>query len=366
MAAGFFDGVSSVRKAVTLSLSEDRTWLIVTDDAGHDLQRWAVEDIRQVKDVAGQGLTLLLRGDDMAMRLFVADASDIEMIQAVCPNLNSNDVTAGVLTKVAVWSATALGALALMVFVIVPALAAQLAVFINQEREEAIGRAVLVQIERAMTGLGDGTWFCDDPAGQAAIDKMTARLLQGKDIGYNLQVRAVNDPMLNAFALPGGQIILMNGLIQRADNPEMVAGVLAHELGHVANRDPMEQTLRAAGTAGLLSLVLGDATGGTVIAFVTESILNASYTRAAEARADDFAIAHMNDANLSPGSFAEFFEVLLEDYGDAAEALGWASSHPPSRERADKARGAVHDHAEYSEILTDQEWAALQGMCAVN
>ena len=145
-----------------------------------------------------------------------------------------------------------------------------------------------------------------------------------------------------------------------------MAGVLAHELGHVANRDPLEQALRSAGTAGLLSLVFGDATGGILIALVGEGLINASYSRQAEAIADDYALDLMNRANLDPENFAQFFDLIIEEMGedgDMAKTLGWASTHPPSQDRADKARALSEPDRTYTAVITPDEWQALRGIC---
>jgi predicted Zn-dependent protease len=170
--------------------------------------------------------------------------------------------------------------------------------------------------------------------------------------------------MVNAFALPGGHIIVMRGLIEMARAPEHLAAVLAHELGHVAQRDPIVQALRAAGTAGLLSLVLGDATGGTVLALAGETLITAKNSRAVEARADDFALAQLAQAGVSPEALAEFFELLLEEMGDPAYDMGWISSHPPSAARAAHAREAVQTARSYQKSISSQEWQAIQQICA--
>ncbi|MGB0797736.1 MAG: M48 family metallopeptidase [Planktomarina sp.] len=362
--AQFFDGASARKKAVLVTLHMPTETVIIKDVDGCTLVSWPLDDMRQVKDIAGFGITVYLRDDPSAARLTISQPGAVARLEQAGRNsLNKSDVTGAMYRKVAFWAIAAASALALMIFVIVPALAAQLAGFIPPEREAQIGRAALRQIERLLSEDTTQSWFCDDAAGQAALDKMTTTLMGDEPSDYDIVVRAVDHEMFNAFALPGGEIILMRGLIDRADTAEQVAGVLAHELGHVANRDPMEHALRAAGTAGLLSLILGDATGGTVIALVTEAMLDANNSRKAESLADDYALAKLQGANVSPAGFAGFFEILMADHDDGVGVPAWASSHPPSQERADKARGLVEPSRSYSEILTDQEWAAVQNMC---
>ncbi|MDA8906202.1 M48 family metallopeptidase [Planktomarina temperata] len=257
-----------------------------------------------------------------------------------------------------------MAAVALMIFVIVPALAGQLAVLIPPEREAKVGSAVLRQIERLFSEQEAGDWYCTNFEGQMALEQMVQALQQGQEFPYPIQVGVVDHEMINAFALPGGHIIVMRGLIEMAEAPEHLAAVLAHELGHVAQRDPIEQALRAAGTAGLLSLVLGDATGGTVLALAGETLITAKNSRAVEARADDFALAQLAQAGVFPEALAEFFELLLEEMGDPAYDMGWISSHPPSAARAAHAREAVQTARSYQKSISSQEWQAIQKICA--
>jgi predicted Zn-dependent protease len=239
-----------------------------------------------------------------------------------------------------------------------------LAVFIPPEREAKVGSAVLRQIERLFSEQEAGDWSCTNFEGQKALEQMVQALQQGQEFPYPIQVGVVDHEMVNAFALPGGHIIVMRGLIEMAQTPEHLAAVLAHELGHVAQRDPIVQALRAAGTAGLLSLVLGDATGGTVLALAGETLITAKNSRAVEARADDFALAQLAQAGVSPEALAEFFELLLEEMGDPAFNMGWISSHPPSAERAAHAREAVQAARSYQKSISSQEWQAIQQICA--
>ena len=84
---------------------------------------------------------------------------------------------------------------------------------------------------------------------------------------------------------PGGRLVFFRGLLEEAENPDEVAAVLAHEIGHVVYRDPTRDALRSAGSLGVLGLLFGDFAGGTVALFIANQLINASYSQAAEARA---------------------------------------------------------------------------------
>lgn len=211
------------------------------------------------------------------------------------------------------------------------------------------------QIGAAMVGdFGNRT--CAAPAGKAALDRLVARM--GGDAA-TADIRVVNVDMVNAVTLPGGHVLLFEGLVKRAASPDEVAGVLAHELGHVANRDVLASLIRQLG----LSVVLGGL-GGDVGGWVN-ALLAAGYSREAEGAADGYAIAMLRDARISPVGIAGFFGRLakLEIRTRGARALlGYVSTHPLSgeRERRFAASGAAMSA---TPALSPAEWRALRAIC---
>ena len=363
--ARYFDGLSAQRRQVFVSLDAQNRRLIIHDHSGAELDIWPLETLRRLHDDAGIGLVLRSGAVDLGeARLVLSNARAIAAIKATCPNLSKTTVAGRTWGKIAVWLGASATALALMIFGIVPALAGRLAVFIPPEREARVGSAVLQQIELILSKEEAGVWHCTNPKGQAALEHMVQALQHGQEFPYAIQVGVVDHKMINAFALPGGHIIVMRGLIEMSETPEQLAAVMAHELGHVAQRDPIVQALRAAGTAGLLSLVLGDATGGTVLALIGERLITAKNSRDVEARADDFALAQLAKAGVSPEALAEFFELLLQQMRDPDFDLGWISSHPPSVLRAAHARAAVQTAQNHNKSFSSEEWQAIQQICA--
>ena len=363
--ARYFDGRLAQRRQVFVSLDAQNKRLIIHDHSGAELDIWPLETLRRLHDDAGIGLVLRSGAlDPGEARLVLSNTRAIAAIKAACPNLSKTIVAGRNWGKIAVWLGASATALALMIFGIVPALAGRLAVFIPPEREVRVGSAVLRQIELILSKEEAGVWRCTNPKGQVALEHMVRALQYGQEFPYAIQVGVVDHKMINAFALPGGYIVVMRGLIEMAETPEQLAAVMAHELGHVAQRDPIVQALRAAGTAGLLSLVLGDATGGTVLALIGERLITAKNSRDVEARADDFALAQLAKAGVSPEALAEFFELLLQQMRDPDFDMGWISSHPPSVLRAAHARAAVQTAQNYNKSVSSEEWQAIQQICA--
>jgi predicted Zn-dependent protease len=261
---------------------------------------------------------------------------------------------------VAFWAAGAATSIALLIFVIVPALAERMAPMIPQERAAALGDAVLERIGPLMGG-GE---TCASPAGRAALARMTTRLTEAAGLETPVKISVWRSPMLNAFAVPGGRIVILSGLIDAASGPEEVAAVLAHELGHVAARDPLRSALRQAGTAGLLGLFVGDFLGGAVVVATAEAAISAAYSREAETAADDYAHRVLSEAGLPASALAGFFEALA-DRGAAAEGFArHFASHPDLEARAEAAREAdAVGEGPYDPVLDDAGWIALQQIC---
>ena len=94
----------------------------------------------------------------------------------------------------------------------------------------------------------------------------------------------------NAFALPGGRIYVFQGLIERAETVDELAGVLAHEIGHVAHRDGKRSVLQGAGLSFLFGMLLGDFVGGGAVIFAAKTILQTSYSREVETAADGYGV----------------------------------------------------------------------------
>ena len=206
--------------------------------------------------------------------------------------------------------------------------------------------------------IGDfGGRLCSTPEGDAAL----AKLLDEVDPART-QVNAgvANIDMVNAVALPGGQMLLFDGIVQQAESPEELAGVLAHEVGHVRERHVMTALLRQFG----MSILLAGANTG--VGDTVFGLAAMGYTRDAEREADDYARARLAESNVSPLGAAGFFERMAEKYGDDGEGnavVGWLASHPAAGERAAAFRNAARDGADYPPVLSEAEFEALKSMC---
>jgi predicted Zn-dependent protease len=230
------------------------------------------------------------------------------------------------------------------------------------QTEINFGHAVISQMERLLGAGESGSLVCRNPQGEAALNRLASRLMDGQDLQYAISFSVFDHEMVNAFAAPGGQIVILRGLLDKSDSPDEVAAVLAHEIGHVEARDPTRLMLRAAGSAGIVSIILGDVTGGSIIGIIGDQLLQSAYTRRAEAAADEFALAMLQDAGVNSAAFADFFDKLVGIEGNFVPPE-YLSSHPSSADRANRARDFAAGQGATDPVLTKAEWAALKGIC---
>lgn len=222
-----------------------------------------------------------------------------------------------------------------------------------------VPRSVENRLGDAMIGDMGGR-FCRTAPGRAALDRLAAKL-GARDAGVRA-IEVANIPVVNAVALPGGRIVIFDKLLNQAASADEVAGVLAHEIGHVRHRDTMASLIRQLG----LSVLLGGMDGN--IGGILSGALSLSYGRDAERSADGYAIDALRSATISPEPTAAFFERLGGGKkGEALErATGWISSHPVSADRKAAFLNSKRSDLYYGPALDGGEWKALRGMCAAD
>ena len=358
----YFDGESAKPHKATLKIDEAHQvlGLFVGEN---DPILWPLSDIRQVRDQAGGDMMVLRLKDNPVTRLVLTGLEEQEIARVRATLLRKSPPVEGKRT-LALWGGGAIAAVALMVFVLIPFLADNLAGLLPPLGKRALGETVFEDIRSALdrTGLNP-TPVCEAPEGLAALEAMGTRLFPDQATEEDLLVYVLDHEMVNAFALPGGIVVLMRGLIDEAQNADEVAAVYAHEVGHVVARDPSRIALRSAGSTGVLGLLLGDFAGGAIVLFLTNRLIEADYTQEAEAAADAFAHATLNAANVRPDAIGTFFERLREEHGDTDGIVQHFLSHPSMGDRIEAARLAIDGAAEYSPVVSAEEWAALRAIC---
>ena len=168
-----------------------------------------------------------------------------------------------------------------------------------------------------------------------AVNEMTRRLTsQIPDNPYTFEVTVVKSDVVNAFALPGGYIVVFTGLMKKAESGEEVAGVLAHELNHVLQRHGLERIIKQLGFVAVVSIVLGNPPGlGGVMKQLGVELMTLKFGRAQETEADLTGLQLLHRAKIDPSGMITFFQRLAEKDEGRVE---WLSTHPMSSARADR------------------------------
>jgi len=325
---------------------------------------WLLGDLRLIPDQAAPGIAVIGLTGDHPARLYVYDPSTAGYLLANCPRLKRPDKTPNLGRRLSTLVTGAVASVALIIFVLIPVMANQLALLLPRAGEQALGDTTYEQIRNALGHeRGLAVWECSGENGTRALEKMLARLAGAAQFDYRLRVHVLDHQMVNAFALPGGHIVLFRGLLEQAESPEEIAGVIGHEMGHVERRDPTRLALRSAGSIGVLGLLFGDFAGGTVVLFLAEQLIQAQYSQDAEAKSDAFAHALLAAAGLPTSGMADFFLRLRDEFGDESGLMSHLASHPDLLGRADKAEAADVTNGNFKPVLDRWEWRALQSMC---
>lgn len=193
----------------------------------------------------------------------------------------------------------------------------------------------------------------------AAVQEMTHRLTgQIQDNPYTFELTVVKSDVVNAFALPGGYIVVFTGLMKKAERPEEVAGVLAHELNHVLQRHGLERIVKQLGFVAVVSIVLGNPPGfGGVMKQLGVELMTLKFGRAQETEADLTGLQLLYRAKIDPSGMITFFQRLAEKDEGRVE---WLSTHPMSNARADHLKTQLADMPKQTPEPFSFEWAKVR------
>jgi predicted Zn-dependent protease len=170
--------------------------------------------------------------------------------------------------------------------------------------------------DRAYEAMIGDTPTTPSPEIQKALDEIANRLLTPvKDQPYNFRIYIHPSKMFNAMALPGGIIVIFQGLIDHTESPEELAGVLAHEFQHVLQRHPTRNLARQVALSVIIGMIVGDTS--SVMGLILEmagQLGSLNYSREMEIEADEKGMHMMIDAGLDPKGMIRIFEKLTQQF----------------------------------------------------
>lgn len=218
--------------------------------------------------------------------------------------------------------------------------------------EQKLGETVYQDFLAKETVLKEGPAVT---AVQEMIQRMTAKIPNNP---YTFQVSVVQSPVVNAFALPGGYVVVFTGLMKKAESGEEVAGVLSHELNHVMQRHGMERIVRMMGLAAVVSILVGDQQGLIGLARqLGMELATLKFGREQETEADVTGLRLLHDAHIAPDGMIRFFERLSEKDKERVELL---STHPMSAARAERLKSELAALPKQTPEPFTFEWKGVQ------
>lgn len=338
--AHLVDGQSAARRVVQVTLAADGILIAAPDAATR--ARWDYGEVQVTPDEDERGSLRLARG---RARLAVEDPRFAAALYEVAPQLRPAPAARRILYGTLAVAAS-LAAVAAIWWVL-PSATDRAVALIPPALEERLGDQQLKTF---------GLVQCRSVAGQLALDNLASRLTARADLRFHVKVIVADMSMVNAFALPGGRIVVLRGLLAQAKSPDEVAGVLAHELTHTLKRHPLRHLMAQTGVEVLTETMLGYNTSAGNVGALMASF---TYSRSEEAEADAGAIELLRQADISTAGFADFFDRL--SHGAEQAIPPYLSNHPSPADRLAAVRAAGTTGT--TPALSPLQWTLLQRIC---
>jgi predicted Zn-dependent protease len=331
--------------------------LAVTDVASGRDALWPYADIGTGAPVTKHTRDVLVTVRGLpGVTVFVEDTAFASELARRVPS-----VTASAFRKAGLMPGLAVGAAGVLAF----ATASLLEFSPSKAVARLMPEAARVELgERVLRTLPSRTPCTESAAGRAALNALTVRLLPGVPDAPR-RVRVLDWPIVNAFAVPGGTVILTRGVLQNAASADELAGILAHEIGHGLELHPEAGLVRSVGLWALIQMVFTGTPGA--VGNAGALLAQLAYNRAYEREADAVAVRLLREAKISPKGFAGFFkrmEGLRRPGGAQASSpvRDMLDTHPSTPERI----RAIEQLTDYpaTPALTGEQWTALRSICS--
>lgn len=323
--ASYFDGNSSQIYHVTVEITEGSILLY----HGHEMIIWDVNKIIFQESYFNKHNTVLKYGDKFPYAsLELTSEAFQETLLKYNPNLKIKNTDIKFFQNLSSKSiiGIAIGCIGLILlsyFVIIPNLAEFMATKVPASYEVELGEGIYNQMSE--------DFDVDEEKTLAANEFFKALNIKSN---YPVQITVVNSPVKNAFALPGGHIVVYDEILESMNSEEEFAALLSHEYSHIALKHTTRALFRSLGTYMVLSIVLSDING--IMGVIIENAHNVkslSYTRSLEEEADNNGLKLMLNAGLNPVGMINLFKHLKQPQENSFEIPEYLSTHPLLDER---------------------------------
>jgi predicted Zn-dependent protease len=217
-------------------------------------------------------------------------------------------------------------------------------VSLSAEQEVALGLQSLPAMVQQHGGLHP------DRDGQRLVKAVGQRIVQNSDAKntpYEYDFHLLADPrVVNAFALPGGQVFITAALFNRLENEDQLAGVFGHEIGHVVARHGAERIAKQELTQGLTgaAVVASGDYNTAQAAQMIGNLINMKYGRDQELQSDDLGVRFMYQSGYDPEALIGVMRILAEAAGGGQRAPEWQSTHPDPDNRVERIQEAIRKY----------------------
>lgn len=359
--ARYFDGETARPHEVVCELSEDAL-VFTSEGVSH---AWPFAELRTPARAPGEATLILSLRRGPGPRLHVEDPERgfAKMLAQRAKRLRRKGpsfwLDAG---RAVVFSVCTVVSVALLIEALPRA--GRLAVeLVPASIETRIGERIYSRIEHSSVFAGVSCVGRPNYAeAQAVLDALAAEIHATAPSPFELtiEIRATSAP--NAFALPGGRIVILDAILDDMNGPDALAGVLAHEIGHVRERHSLASLVSRMGLAASLAIVTGGGSDSTG-ALIATSVASLSHSRHAESEADQFAINAMRTLGIALEPTADLFDSFADEAGAVGGAATVLSTHPDPRARAETIRAAATEYRPTRPSMSPDDWRAITSAC---
>lgn len=360
----YTDGRTSKIREVDVRIS-DGTVTLYESAAGPNsdpLAQWSHGDIKVCHDWSNKVGGSFEHKDEYGATLALTDKATFD---AICKKIKEGDRAT---YRVAANPVTILALLVLTVGIVV-------IIFPLMARwTENIAYLVPRSLETKISGIalesiGEEFTECKDDAAHQALEKIVSHLMDAQKnekgaLKKMPEIHLYKTSMVNAFALPGDHMAVLTGFLKDSTSENEVAGVLAHEMGHIYNKDPMKYLVQSQ-EMRMLAGMMGSS-GYSEIASATATLSTLRYSRDKERAADEFAKRILPKGGYTAEGLASFLSRAEKQSPELAQSiqknLSFLSTHPETAERLRNLEDGTKNK-EPVKILTGSEWQALKSAC---
>ncbi|MCS5709032.1 M48 family metallopeptidase [Candidatus Berkiella cookevillensis] len=343
--ARFFDGQSIKPQEANISLKADIIQISLEDK----IYTWPCKELLIIERPHEGKASVIGCKNMMGARIIIEDDAFYRTLEPLVPESNIKlSHVHHPWRKISILLVVLAAIFAFVLFGI-PYFAPSIARIIPHKWDNALGAFFIAETLK-------GSNYCTQEEGSQALQKIIHRLTEHQSLEQAFNIKVVDIHDINAFAAPGYHIIILKGLIDTANTPEEVAGVLAHEMSHSIQHHP---------TAGLISqlgIKIIVASAFSSFPDLGLSLVNFSYSRQKEYEADEIGVRILNEANLDASGLAKFFNTIIQHAGDSDEFSVYLSTHPSSKDRIARVK-ALNKIKNAEPLLTKKEWQDLRNIC---